>query len=80
MHYIIEFSPNPQQLIFKPLKYFVTVEGIIRKVKENFKIYKRKIMVYDECGRILNDEDIIENGKSYIVKCESPKQMSLVIK
>ena len=75
MHYIIRFDPNPQQLIFETLRYFVTAGDIIQTVRQNFKIYHRKIMVH-EAGRMMKDTDTVQNEKSYIVTCESPKQES----
>ena len=80
MHYRIKFRSNPKQLLFKTLRYFKTVSDIIQTVRENFKIYHRKIMVYDEHGIMLKDTDLVENGKTYIIKCTPPKRVRLIIK
>jgi hypothetical protein len=78
MHYCIKFTPNPRQLIFETLRYFVTADDVIQTVRRNFKIVHRKIMVYDERDVMLKGTDPVENGKTYIVKCMPPKRERLI--
>ena len=79
MYYSIRFQPDPKQLIFETIRYFVKADDIIQIVRRNFNIFQRKIMVYDERGIMLNDTDPVENGKTYIVKCTPPKRVMLII-
>ena len=79
LHYNIKFHPNPLHLTFETLRYFVNVRDIIQTIRYNFKIYHRKIMVYNEGGATLKDKDPVENGKTYIIKCAPPKRIRLLL-
>ena len=79
MHYVIRFQPNPKQLIFETLRYFVTADDIIQTVRRNFKIFHRKVMVFDEHGTMLKETAPVDNGKTYIVKCTPPKRVKLIL-
>ena len=61
MNYIIRFHPDPQQLTFETLRNFTTARDIIQTVRNNFKIYHRKVMVYDERNTMLKDTDTVES-------------------
>ena len=77
-HYRIKFEPNLQQLVFETIRYFVTTHDIIQVVRQNFNIYHREIMVYDgQC--MLKNTDLVENGKTYIIKCPPCKRRNLVV-
>ena len=77
-HYRIKFQPNPQQLLFETIRYFVTTYDIVQVVRQNFNIYHREIMVYDE-QRMLKNTDLVDNGKTYIIKCQPCKRHNLVV-
>ena len=77
-HYRIRFQPNPQQLLFETIRYFVTTYDIVQVVRQNFNIYHREIMVYDE-QRMLKNTDLVDNGKTYIIKCQPCERHNLVV-
>ena len=77
-HYRIKFQPNPEQLLFETIRYFATTHDIIQLVRQNFNIFHREIMVYDD-QRMLNNTDLVENGKTYIIKCTPPKKSNLIV-
>ena len=77
-HYRIKFQPNPEQLLFETIQCFTTTHDIIQLVRQNFNIYHREIMVYDE-QRMLKNTDLVENGKTYIIKCTPCKKPNLIV-
>ena len=77
-HYRIKFQPYPEQLLFETIRYFTTTHDIIQLVRQNFNIYRREIMVYDE-QRMLKNADLVENGKTYIIKCTPCKIPNLIL-
>ena len=77
-HYRIKFQPNPEQLLFETIRCFTTTHDIIQLVRQNFNIHHRKIMVYDE-QRMLKNTDLVENGKTYIIKCTPCKKPNLIV-
>ena len=78
-NYIIKFRPDPQQLTFETLRYFATARDIIQTVRNIFKIYHRKIMVYDILSTMLKDTDPVGNGRTYIIKCTPPRRVRLIL-
>lgn len=67
MFYRIRFKAAPEEFVFE-VKSFVLVRDVIQTVRDNFKIYKDELVVYDENCKRLHDTDQVDSGRTYVVK------------
>ena len=74
MYYRLRFKPCPKEFLFELLQEKrVQVRDVIRITKENFKIKNATLVLFSQelkDGHLqkLDDEDYIDNGRTYIVK------------
>ena len=72
MYYRLRFKSCPKEFLFEQLQEKrVQVRDVIRITKENFKLKNARLVLFSlKDGHLqkLDDEDYIDNGRTYIVK------------
>lgn len=68
MFYRIKFKAAPQEFIVETIQGFILGLDLLEVVRTNFNIYKSELLIFDESGKTLREEDYIEDGRTYIIK------------
>ena len=70
MYYRIRFSAGAEEFIFeiRNCRTYVLVKDVTLAIRNYFKIKHADLVVFDDNACRLNETDVIENARLYVVK------------